>query len=189
MNSSDESVCIPMSKFDQLIISLFIASYFFIVGTSLLPNCPFKSHVHPFTKVPEFFLGIDQSWRMFCPNPRGFNLHVYAIITFKNGETAYYEFPRGDKMDQLTAALRERLRKHFYDLMPWDDFSVFRPSIARYLARCFNDPGNPPTEISLCYNKEDIKLLPAKMISREKMSPGLDRKTYFVYQVMPEDLK
>jgi hypothetical protein len=178
-----------MSKRDQILISIFIMAYFFIVQITLLSPCPFKGYMHRITRPVEIFLGLDQSWCMFCPNPRDFNFHTYALVTFKDGSTGYYEFPRPDHMNQLKAALRERMRKHFYDIMPWDDFSVFRPSVARYVARCFANPKNPPTQVSLCYNGESIKPLSQGIIPSNTLPAGTGRKTYFVYQVSPEDLK
>ena len=94
-----KSLSTPMTKRDQVIISLFVISYFFVIGISLIANCPLRKFVHPITRNAELFFGIDQSWRMFCPNPRDFNFHPYAVITFQDGGTAYYEFPRGDKND------------------------------------------------------------------------------------------
>lgn len=184
-----KSLSTPMTKRDQVIISLFVISYFFVIGISLIANCPLRKFVHPITRNAELFFGIDQSWRMFCPNPRDFNFHPYAVITFQDGGTAYYEFPRGDKMTQLNAFFRERMRKHFYDIMPWDDFSVFRPTIARYIARCFANPYNQPSQVSLCYNGDPISLMATKMIHRNQLPVGTNRKTYFVYQVSPEDFK
>ena len=92
-------------------------------------------------------------------------------------------------MTQLNAFFRERMRKHFYDIMPWDDFSVFRPTIARYIARCFANPYNQPSQVSLCYNGDPISLMATKMIHRNQLPVGTNRKTYFVYQVSPEDFK
>jgi len=179
----------PMSKRDQVLISIFIMSYFFVVMITLLAPCPFKGFMHRYTRGIEILCGLDQSWCMFCPNPRDFNFHTYALVTFKDGSCAYYEFPRPDKMTQLNAALRERMRKHFYDIMPWDDFSVFRPSVARYVARCFANPKNPPTQVSLCYNGDSITPISKHIIPTGTLPVGTTRKTYFVYQVSPEDFK
>ncbi len=177
-----------MKKRDQILISIFIVAYFFVVGIGLISDCPLRRFIHPFTRRIELVLGIDQSWKMFCPNPRDFNFHPYAVITFQDGSTAYYEFPRPDKMNQLNALMRERLRKHFYDILPWDDFCIFRPSIARYIARCFVDPSNQPSQVSLCYNSEAIGRLP-KIIPHNSLPAGTARHTFFVYQVRTEDLK
>lgn len=90
-------------------------------------------------------------------------------------------------MNQLEETLRERSRKAFYDNMPWDDYSVFRPTLARHIARCFADPKNPPTQVSLCYNGEKVTLMGEKMIPYGKMMLGTNRKTFFVYQVSSTD--
>lgn len=84
---------VPVSKREQILISIFIAAYFFVVLINICANCPLKSYVRKFTQTIELFTGIEQSWNMFCPNPREVSFHPYAIVTFQNGSTAYYEFP------------------------------------------------------------------------------------------------
>ena len=179
---------IKMNKRDQILISCFIIVYWTIVLIEVSSNCPLKHFVRQYTRGIEILLGIDQSWRMFCPNPRDYNFHPYALITFADGSTAFYEFPRPDKMNQLDALLRERLRKHFYDILPWDDYKIFRPSVARYIARSFYNPKNQPVRICLCYNDVPLGRIP-KIIPRENLPVGTARKTYFIYQVSPEDFK
>ncbi len=153
-----------------------------------MPDCPLKLFINQFTRTPITLLGIDQCWKMFCPNPRSFNLHPYAIITFVDGATAYYEFPRMEKMSQWDALQRERLRKLFFDIMPWDDYKTLRASIARYIARCYFDPGNPPTTVSLSYNCQDIPPL-EHMVQR--IPPPIETvgKNFFVYKVRPGDFQ
>jgi len=183
------SLSVPMSRRDQILISIFIATYFFCVGINICGNCPLKTYVRQFTQSIELFCGIEQSWNMFCPNPRDYSFHPYAIITFQDGSTALYEFPRPEKMNQLEETLRERVRKAFYDNMPWDDYSVFRPTLARHIARCFANPKNPPTQVSMCYNGDRVTLMENKMIPYGRPMRGAERKTFFVYQVSPEDFK
>ncbi len=178
-----------MSKRDQFIISIFIASYFFVVIANISANCPLKTFIRKYTHHIELFLGIEQAWNMFCPNPRDYSFHPYAIITFRDGTTSYYDFPRPEKMNQLEETLRERVRKAFYDNMPWDDYSVFRPTIARHIARCFANPNNPPTEVTLCYNGDRVTLMEEKFVPYGTPMIGVNRKIYFVYQVSPEDFK
>ena len=173
---------------DQVIISLFIVIYWVLVLICVMADCPLKQFVYTYTRTPEFVLSLEQSWRMFCPNPRVYSLHCYAIVTFKDGATAYYEFPRLEKMSQWDAMLRERLRKHFDDIMPWYEFRMFRPYIAQYVARGFFDPNNPPIQVSLCFNREDIPSLP-DIKPRFPMPRHSQRQNYFVYKVRPEDFR
>ncbi len=177
-----------MNKRDQIIISAFIVAYFFLILIDTSADCPMRRYFRKSTHPIEVMLGIDQSWRMFCPNPRDFNFHPYTVITFEDGSTAYYEFPRPDQMNQLEALLRERLRKHFWDILPWDDYKVFRPTIGRYIARSFYNPNNQPVRVSFCFNRIDLGRIP-KIVPRDHLSPGTSRHIYFVYQVSPEDFK
>jgi hypothetical protein len=177
-----------MSIRDQIIISIFIVFYWFIVLICVMADCPLKQAVHQYTRLPELLLGAEQSWRMFCPNPRTYSLHCYAIVTFKDGATAYYEFPRLERMSQWDAFLRERLRKHYDDIMPWFEFRMFRPFIARYIARGFFDASNPPIQVSLCFNRENIRSMPYPSprfpSPRERV-----RENFYVYKVRPEDFR
>ncbi len=90
-----------MSIRDQIIISIFIVFYWFIVLICVAADCPFKQFMRQYTRVPEMLLSVEQSWRMFCPNPRAYSMHPYAIVTFQDGSTAYYEFPRLGKNESM----------------------------------------------------------------------------------------
>lgn len=175
-----------MSVRDQIIISTFIGCYWIIVLACVMANCPFKDYIHQYLRLPELLFGIEQSWRMFCPNPRTYSLHCYAVITFKDGSTAYYEFPRLEKMNQWDAFLRERVRKHYDDIMPWDEFRMFRPLVASYIARCFSDSDNPPVQVSLCYNREFISPMPYPR-PRFPLPREPERHNFYVYKVRAED--
>lgn len=159
-----------------------------MVNLFIMADCPLKQWLNQYTRVPMMLLGVDQCWKMFCPNPRIFSLHSYAIITFVDGTTTYYEFPRLEKMSQWNAFLRERLRKYYCDTLPWDDFKMLRPSLARYIARCYYDPDNPPTTISLCYNSQDIPALPH---IEPRVPPQIETvsKNFYVYKIRPGDFQ
>jgi hypothetical protein len=89
-------------------------------------------------------------------------------------------------MNQWEASLRERLRKHYDDIMPWYEFRMFRPFIARYIACGLYDPSNPPVQVSLFYNREFIPSMP---YSRPRYPTPRDseRNNFYVYKVRPED--
>ena len=175
-----------MSIRDQVIISLFILFYWFMVMICVMADCPLKQFVHQYTRIPEILLATEQSWRMFCPNPRAYSLHPYAIITFRDGSTAYYEFPRIEKMSQWDGMLRERVRKHYDDIMPWFEFRMFRPYIASHVAQALFDPGNPPIQVSLNFNRGDIPAMPNLRPRSALVREGV-RENFYVYKVRPED--
>jgi len=175
-----------MSIRDQIIISVFIVFYWFVVIVCVLADCPLKGFLHPYTRIPELLLGVEQSWRMFCPNPRTYSMHTYAIVTFKDGATAYYEFPRLEKMSQWDALLRERLRKHYDDIMPWFEFRMFRPFIAQYIASGLSDASNPPVQVSLYYNRTNIPSMPYPT-PRFPTPRDHERENFYIYKVRGED--
>ena len=175
-----------MSNRDQIIISAFIVFYWFMVLICVCADCPIKTFLHQYTRLPELLMGSEQSWRMFCPNPRTYSMHPYAIVTFKDGTTTYYEFPRLEKMSQWDAMLRERLRKHYDDILPWFEFRMFRPYVARYVARGVYDASNPPIQVSLCFNREQIHSQPY-IKPRFPLPREHERENFYVYKVRAED--
>ncbi len=175
-----------MSTRDQIIISIFIVSYWFVVLICVSAECPLKTTLRTYTHPVEMLFGIEQSWRMFCPNPRAYSMHVYAIVTFQDGSTTYYELPRLEKMSQLDAFMRERIRKQFDDISPWFEFRMFRPFIARYVARGLYDPDNPPIQVSLNINREPIPLMPYH-IPRFPTPRETIRENFFIYKVTARD--
>ena len=175
-----------MSIRDQIIISAFIVLYWFMVMVCIMADCPFKTFAATYTHIPELLLGTEQSWRMFCPNPRTYSMHSYAIVTFKDGTTSYYEFPRLEKMSQWDACLRERVRKHYDDILPWFEFRMFRPFVARYIARGLSNPENPPIQVSLYFNKQPIPALPY-IRPRFPTPRETEHNNFYVYRVRAED--
>jgi len=55
--------------------------------------------------------GLDQNWQMFSPNPDGIDAYMAANIVMADGKTAYYEYPRMEKLDYMTKYREERYRK------------------------------------------------------------------------------
>lgn len=97
-------------------------------------------------------LGWYQNWSLFSPHVRHISYHETAIITFADGSTRIYEYPRMDQMSVVERFRREKLRKMFGDDMPWEGYSQFLPVFARHLARSSFTKENPPVQISYVFN-------------------------------------
>lgn len=145
----------PATELQRTIISCYLALFFFVVGSWLLPDSVFPNKwiVTQFTWPIMNTMGWVQCWSLFSPEVREVNVHCNAIITFQDGTTKIYEFPRTQKMDLGTKFVHEKLRKLFIDNMGWKNTSKpFLPSISRYIARANYDGNNPPKTITLLVN-------------------------------------
>lgn len=80
------------------------------------------------------FFSLDQNWSMFAPNPSQVNSYVDAVITFTDGSSERWTFPRASQIsgtDRFTSG--ERFRKYSQEgLLPvnekqdvWLDLSLF----------------------------------------------------------------
>lgn len=117
-----------------MLVSVFVAIHITLMVTSGLPD---RSAVgDAILRKLEFyqvFFGLDQTWSMFAPNPASVNSYLDAVITFTDGSTEKWTFPRSSRMspwDRFTAG--ERVRKYQQEnLMPmqragmWFDLSRF----------------------------------------------------------------
>lgn len=81
----------------------------------------------------QIFFGLDQTWSMFAPNPSAENSYLDAVISFKDGSTEKWTFPRSSMLDDWERfTTGERIRKYQQEnLKPmqrtdlWRDLSHF----------------------------------------------------------------
>lgn len=178
---------LPVTPGYRVAVYLFIATYFSIAAISLLPAFDYQTRLangiswlsHPFNLV--------QNWKLFCPDVRSINFYSQAVIQFEDGTLKYYEFPRLNQMPMSESYRRQKLCKIFQDSMPWPDFAIFWPDVARQIARANIDPQNQPVRISLSYNWAKVPE-PAHFAKQNELPEPRDNHTFFVYQVRPEDL-
>lgn len=175
----------------KALVSTFLLTFFFVVGSWLLPEwTPSKSSITNYTGPVMFLTGWTQYWSLFCPEVRDINYDLSALVEFSDGTIKYYEFPRMQKLDLLTKFKREKLRKLFGDNISWPNYAQFRPSICRYLARANNDPNNPPERVTMLWNS--INTPPpdkATFCYRDELPPHTNKAILFSYKVNPDDLK
>lgn len=130
-----------MAAFKKVLISAFIMGHIVMMVTSALPDrSAVGDRVLQALSPYQVFFGLDQPWSMFAPNPASVNSYLTATITFKDGSTEQWTFPRAsqlDSWDRFTAG--ERYRKYQQDnLLPmekselWFDLSHY---VAREVAR------------------------------------------------------
>lgn len=126
-----------MERIKKLLISAFILGHIVMMVTSGLPDrSAVGERVLQALSPYQVFFGLDQPWSMFAPNPAAINSYLTATITFKDGSTEQWTFPRAsqlDSWDRFTAG--ERYRKFQQDnLLPMEKNELWF-DLSRYVVR------------------------------------------------------
>ncbi len=168
------------------VISAFIIVHLTIIYCYLFNNHPYINNVNHFFFRYFAFLGLDQSWNVFSPGPRTTNPHLSAVITYKDGTTRIWSYPRMERLDFFSKIPKERYRKFFDDNAAWS-MPVLWPEIARYVARInYDTPDNPPQVVSLLRYWSSI--LPLEKGLNRPNIPQYQVKSLITYTVTDEDL-
>jgi hypothetical protein len=190
------------------LISIFIVTHIWIIISCMIPQNPLVELLHrPFNKYMNF-MGLWQTYAVFAP-PRANNLHLIALITYKDGTTRIEPLPRLDRMPLFDKVRKERFRKYLEDNTAWTELygSFLVKDLARYVARQSNFfkgkpptvPANPPHSVSLIRFHSDLPNLkpPALSILQSsnplaqgpKNRPHTDMKLILHYYVNEDDLR
>lgn len=179
------------SEFERTIISLYLATFFVVVLAWLLPDkvFPEKWKFTQYTWPIMASTGWVQCWSLFSPDVRDTNVHCNAFITFKDGTSKLYEFPRTQKMDLLTKFKREKMRKLFIDNFAWPSGRPFYPSIARFIARANYDKNNPPDTVTMFFQYHDTPPPdPKNWVYRDELPEHTKQGMLLTYKVTAQDL-
>jgi hypothetical protein len=103
------------------------------------------------------FFGLWQTWKVFAPDPKDWNVYMSAIITLQDGTTKTWEFPRMEKLGFWERMKQERFRKWANDSVNDEKNSVVWFDTARYIARQNYDPSNPPVAVTIVRNNSWIQ--------------------------------
>lgn len=103
-----------MARITKAVVSFFIFFHILVMVTSGLPDrSAIGKNLLKELQWYQIFFGLDQTWSMFAPNPTAVNSYLDAVITFKDGSTERWTFPRSSQMDdwdRFTGG--ERFRKY-----------------------------------------------------------------------------
>jgi hypothetical protein len=128
--------------------------------------------------------GLAQGWNLFAPNPLAINNRMEAEITYRDGQTGLWKFPRPQDFGYLKRYTLERQHKFGFDSLENNTFAYLRPDAARYIARLNNTVGdNPPVTVSLVSYQS--KIAPPGSGLPEPWT----RKVLYTYSVKAGDLK
>ena len=137
-------------------ISFLVLFYFGTIAVWNLPDCLLKRKIIDTLRIPVDCLAIEQTWNMFAPAVRQTNYHLVALITFADGSSKLYEFPRMEMMEPVERYGKEKMRKLFIDNVPTTQFEGYLPDICASLARANYDGKNPPALITVTLKMADI---------------------------------
>lgn len=177
-------------KVDTFVLSVFIVAVFVIANLSSLSHMKdYRESLMPIVRPIAVATGLEQNWLMFA-SPRKINLHSIAVITFADGSTKMYEYPRMDLLKEWQRFRHgDKLRKLFGENMPEWRGKDFRRDLAANLAECNQDQSNPPVSISyICNFAEVPKPVGEPLPSITNLPRHSKKSIYFVYQVPKNDL-
>jgi hypothetical protein len=173
----------------RIAISLFILTYLTLVEIWVGPTSGYiGDKLQNIIRPVVVFSGLDQQWTLFSPVIRNINFHSTAVITFQDGSTKLYEWPRMEKLSFFDRWRFEKMRKFMNDCMPWPEYRDFWPALARFLTRANLNPKNQPTYVSLAYNFVEIPTF-GNWTDRYHLPEHIHRVNWFVYKVIPKDLQ
>jgi len=138
-----------MPSWKRGLINAFILVHLYIIAVWGLPSSSFRSRLVPPVQKYVIWSGLWHSWDMFSPDPLSINFNVEAQITYRDGSTKMWEFPRMEKLGIWERYRKERWRK-WRERVRQDSFSGIWNDTVKWIARQNNtQPGNPPTQITL----------------------------------------
>jgi hypothetical protein len=98
------------------------------------------------------FTGFWQYWDMFSPNPSNIDFYGTAMITYRDGATKPYNFPRIYTMGVPEKYVSERYRKYYERAHTEDDKWIWPTFAQRVALLNYNNPMNPPVKVVLTRN-------------------------------------
>ena len=193
ISTADERVpfVVSFSRGRKILITSLIACYFGSIAIWNMFDCPLKAQLIALFRIPVDLFAFEQTWNMFAPGVRYTNYHLIAVITFADGSSKLYEFPRMEMMDALEKYRKEKMRKLFIDNIPTTTFDIYLPDICASMARANYDKQNPPTLVTVSLHQSEI---PTPNESnppppRFGMRQRVQSVTLIVYKVRHEDLE
>ena len=115
----------------------------------LLEVAPFKPEGYPGQRFFTLYLrstGLWQDWSMFSPDPLRLNLHVEALVRYRDGREVTYALPRLHRLPRWERVLTERYRKWEVDWLRMDGNRFIWEDGARFILRQLPENRENPVE-------------------------------------------
>jgi hypothetical protein len=99
--------------------------------------------------------GLDQSWRVFAPEPRRTSLRLAARVRYLDGSSAVWRPPAGD--DVIGAYWDYRWRKWLENVTQHPRRERLQRAAVGYIADRMRRPGKEPTTVVLVQSSQDLR--------------------------------
>jgi hypothetical protein len=133
------------------------------------------------------FFALYQDYSVFAPNPRSVNVHMEAVVTYADGSSRLWQYPRIERMNMWQRIIKERYRKFGDDNIAWTLNNKFLQDLARYVARITSSGSHKAVMVSIVRYFAAIPPPPYGL--NTSLPPQFERQTLTTYEVKPEDLE
>lgn len=147
----------PQQRFEEsalgrVVISLFLTITVFSIVIWNMPDSYIRATVQPIVTPYVMIAGLDQSWRIFAPQPRLTSLFIHARIEYDDGSESRWDLPAGD----VIGPYRSYRWRKWADQARQDDNSEMWEPTARYLASLHATGGRTPIRVTLVRTWADV---------------------------------
>jgi hypothetical protein len=84
-----------MHRAARVVTNLMIVLWLLGLAVWNLPDAPIRRSAFASVRTPLLAVGLEQNWVVFAPDPRRESRYVYAELTWADGKTTRWGFPRG----------------------------------------------------------------------------------------------
>lgn len=119
-------------------------------------------------------------------HPKDWTIYLTANVTLADGRIVVWNFPRMEKLDYVTRALKGRYREWAHEYVNEGEYPMVRPEACKFIARSLHDATTLPVTIQLVRHWTYIAPPPG---TNNTHPPGEFEYAFYTYGVMPEDLQ
>lgn len=158
------------------------------------PPSPFTESFIRLVKPALGYVGLCYAFRPFTPDPRPYDDTFSAVVGLSDGRSRTWVFPnmldlKPGEISGHLKCLRASWHLHLWDCYCYrmsKDSELWKDA-ARYAARLYRNPDNPPILVSLYSEHRPISLPGTN--GKEIESIGMTKTNFYKYSVQAEDLK
>lgn len=174
------------NRFQRILINSFLLFHIAAILSWSLPlNSLLVGKLKQAVAPYMLWSGLWQVWDMFAPDPRRTNVYLEGEVTFRNGATAVWKFPKMQDAGFAKRYYTERYRKWANDELRLDANAALWPDAARYIARQYANPVNPPVVVRLVQYLSEIP--PPARTGQFRLPVMWNRSIFYTHPVQPWD--
>jgi hypothetical protein len=177
----------PERVLRKSLINCFLIAYLFVMFYELFPRLPLHHQLFKPVKPAVDYAGLWQTFAVFVPNPRRTNIYLDALISFDDGKSTIWQFPRLEQMSILQRLQKERYRKFGNDHAYLADEKMLWPDLARFAAKQAQRPGAAAVSVTLRRHLQAIPPFNPKLDLDDRL--GADAASYNSEDMYKLDLR